>query len=459
MNLSAVVGVSIAYASLAVPSLALLVAAWYALGQGRIYAVLFGALAIYGLITLSLLPRLAEEFSPNHAYTATHVYFVGSVLLMGSVMFWDSLILPRRSASRAKWVDRVEADANTHARWAMLAGIVSLVLFFTSRDNLDLSWSEARAEDGFAVVVATFLLLLSFPGIVSAVLVGRRVLAVALLGLNLACFVFSGSRAAALGALAFFGWIMLARSKSTWARMRILIALGAVALLVHISLRFIRGFGLVELIDVLRYGNLLELFRLSPAEQDISGGESAVAEYFVFAIDSAASGTYGFMTSLVRLALMFVPSSWAPFEKPMDVTYQLWASAFSAGLFDGAQGSALLQESFLTGAFGSVHATLFGELFVAGRWPSLALSVVVVGGICVFVDRCLDRLSNLCALLVLGPVVVGMFMVARGNSVIGFGYFVYLTTFVVSAEWICRCLRRGWLFRIRGPRRRQVVLQ
>ena len=91
-----------------------------------------------------------------------------------------------------------------------------------------------------------------------------------------------------MGALAFFGWIMLARSKSRWARLRILIALAVVAVLVHVSLRFIRGFGMAELVDVVKEGNLLELFRASPAEQDISGGESAIAEYFVFAIDSAA---------------------------------------------------------------------------------------------------------------------------------------------------------------------------
>lgn len=459
MNSSAIIEASIAYTALAIPSLALLVAAWHALGRGRIYAVLFGALAAYGLITLSLLPPLAEEFSPDRVYAATHVYFVGAVFLIGSVTFWESWVLPRRSESRTKWVDRIEADARTHAHWAMLAGVVSMALFLTSRDDLSLSWSETRAEDGFAVVVATFLLLLSFPGIVSAVLSGRRAQAIGLLGLNLICFVLSGSRAAALGALAFLGWIMLARSKSRWARLRILIALGVVALLVHVSLRFVRGFGLAELVDVLKEGNLLELFRSSPAEQDISGGESAIAEYFVFATDSAASGTYGFMTSLVRLALVFVPSSWAPFEKPLDVTYQLWASAFSAGLFDGAQGSALLQESFLTGAFGSVHATLFGELFVAGRWPSLVLSSIVVGAICVFLDRCLDRLSNLCALLVLGPVVVGMLMVGRGNSVIGFGYFVYLTTFVVSAEWLCRLFRPGRIFRSRASKARRVAIQ
>ncbi len=459
MNAGAIIEASIAYAALAVPSFALFVAAWHALGQGRIYAVLFGALATYGLITLSLVPPLVEEFSADRVYAATHVYFVGAVLLMGSVTFWESWVLPRRSESRTRWVDRIEADASTHARWATLAGVLSMALFLASRDDLSLSWSETRAEDGFAVVVATFLLLLSFPGIVSAVLSGRRAQAIALLGLNLICFVFSGSRAAALGALAFFGWIMLARSKSRWARLRILIALGVIALLVHVSLRFIRGFGMAELVDVLKEGNLLELFRSSPAEQDISGGESAIAEYFVFAIDSAASSTYGFMTSVVRLALILVPSSWAPFEKPMDVTYQLWASAFSAGLFDGAQGSALLQESFLTGVFGSVHATLFGELFVAGRWPSLVLSSILVGALCVFVDRCLDRLSNLCALLVLGPVIVGMLMVGRGNSVIGFGYFVYLTTFVVSAEWLCRFLRRGLLFRSWASRTRRVEIR
>ena len=260
---------TIAYLSLAVPSLALLVAAWYTLGRGRIYAVLFGALAMYGLITLNHLSTLIEEFSSNSVYTAAHVYFVGTVLLLGSVVFWDSLILLPRRESRTKWVRRFEVDGDAHIRWAMFAGIASLALFLASHGNLDLSWSETRSEEGFSTVVATFLLLFSFPGITSAILKGRKAIAIGLIGLNLTCFVLSGSRAAALGSLAFFGWIMLARSHSRWSRLRILIGLGVVALLVHVSLRFIRGFGLDQLIDILKNGNLWEMFRASAAEKDI----------------------------------------------------------------------------------------------------------------------------------------------------------------------------------------------
>ena len=47
-------------------SVAMLVAAsWHAFGKGRIYGVLYGALGMYGLLTLSLLPELAAEFSPD----------------------------------------------------------------------------------------------------------------------------------------------------------------------------------------------------------------------------------------------------------------------------------------------------------------------------------------------------------------------------------------------------------
>lgn len=170
----------------------------------------------------------------------------------------------------------------------------------------------------------------------------------------------------------------------------------------------------------------------SPATSDLSGGELAIAKYFVFAVQTASAEVYGFMTSVVRLLLILVPSSVVTiFNKPMDVTYLLWAEAYSQNMFAEAEGQVLLREFFESGIYGSVHPTLFGELFAAGLWPSLIFSSGIVGFFCVFIDRCLSWIDPKAAVLVLGPVLVGMWMVARGNSVIGFGYFVYLTIFAV----------------------------
>lgn len=170
----------------------------------------------------------------------------------------------------------------------------------------------------------------------------------------------------------------------------------------------------------------------SPATSDLSGGELAIAKYFVFAVQTASAEVYGFMTSAIRLLLILVPSSvLTGIGKPIDVTYLLWAEAYSQNLFAEAEGQALLREFFESGLYGSVHPTLFGELFAAGRWPSLIASSGVVGLFCVFIDRSLSSIDPKAAVLVLGPVLVGMWMVARGNSVIGIGYFVYLTILAV----------------------------
>jgi len=206
--------------------------------------------------------------------------------------------------------------------------------------------------------------------------------------------------------------------------------LAVVSVAFHVVLRFVRGMAVVDLWATLRSGSFLDIMLNSPATSDLSGGELAIAKYFVFAVQTASAETYGFMTSAIRLLLILVPSSMMTFiEKPIDVTYLLWAEAYSHNLFAEAEGQELLRQFFESGVYGSVHPTLFGEFFATGRWSSLVAGSALVGLSCVLIDRYLSRIDPKVAVLVLGPVLVGMWMVARGNTVIGIGYFVYLTIF------------------------------
>lgn len=426
---------------LACASAALAVAAWASLERGRLYAVVLGALSMYGFITVSELPDLANEISHRSAVTAAYVFVVGSMLFLGSLVLVERRF-PRPGPTRmSDWAERLERAGPHHLAWSWIAGATSLALFLASRESLELTWSEARADAGVVEAAATFLFLLAVPGAVTGFLARKRLRSAGLLAITLVVFVLSGSRAALLGGLAFLAWIVVARTEQRARRLRILAGMASLAFLAHVGLRFLRGVGPAALLSAWSDGDVGGLFGESTEAVDYSGGEAAIAKYFVFAMKHAGDEAFGFMTSVQRLLMLFVPGKAAGVPKPIDVTYQLWSAGYADGLFDGAQGFMILQDAFLSGNLGSLHPTLFGELFLAGRWPSLVASSILFGVLAVFIDRALRRVSDVSALLLLGPVLVGLLMVARGNSVIGFGYFFYLGAFVVPVNAILARLR------------------
>lgn len=427
---------------LACTSAVLALASWAALERGRLYAVVLGALSMYGFITAAELPGLAAQISERAALTAVYVYTVGAVLFLGSIVLVERRF-PRPQPTRmADWAERLQRAGSQHLTWSLIAGGASLVLFLASRQSLELTWSEARSEAGVVEVAATFLFLLAVPGVTSGVLAGKRLRAAGLLAISLIVFVLSGSRAAVLGALASFAWIALARAERRARRIGILAGIAALAFLAHFTLRILRGFGPAALLAAWSDGDLAGLFaQQQTGAVDVSGGEAAIAKYFVFAVKHAGDDVFGFMTSVQRLLMLFVPKA-VGVAKPIDVTYQLWSVGFGDGLFDGAQGFVILQDAFISGSLGSLHPTLFGELFVAGRWPALVVSSILFGALSVLIDRAVRRMSDVSALLLLGPILIGMLMVGRGNSVIGYGYFFYLGAFVVPVNAVLARLGR-----------------
>jgi len=406
--------------------------------KARVYSPLPLALAGYGVVLLKMVLLDTHESSAS-IDEACLLYSIGAAVLLGSIFVAESLV-PRRGLSGwSTWRSRFAEFEEPHAHWAGWAGISSLGLLLASRwGNLDLSWSEARSEFGFLVTLAIMLMLVAASGVVTAyrqrkwwfVVAGALAMAVG--------FVVVGSRAAILTGVAFFVWLSLAEAAGLNGRVRTLLVVGVAAFAVHVGLRFVRSFGLVGLVAALSDGNLIDLFSSSSIAEDISGGEGDIADYLIFAVHSARVHDYGWLTSVVRVLLLWVPSSYLGLPKPMDVTYQLWAEGFSAGLFDEKEGMAVLQQSYMSGLYGSLHPTLFGEVFLAGLWTSLFLSTVFVGIVCVFIDRMLERVNGLCSVLVLGPVLVGMLMIARGNSVIGFGYFFYIAGLVLTVQHLNR---------------------
>lgn len=420
----------------------LLLSTIISLRLGRIYGILLGLLSVYVLFTLASYGELASEFTNQTIELASFVVLVGTCSLLSSLLFFEYLFKRKAFNTRMHWIGNIRAGSKIHSRRTLVFGIISLVLFLGLRHDFDLTWSEERLEGGPLIVVATFLMLLSAPGMISSWFLRKYSQACFLLVINSACIIISGSRAAALTVVGFSAWLSFAFAKSGRDRIRLLCIIGTTAISLHLFLRFLRGISPLDLYNAVSNGTILDLLISSSSSLDISGGEFAISRYFVFAIDSSHSADYGVMTSAFRTILLYVPRIFKFIEKPVDITYSLWAEAYQAGMFSHQDGAAILSESFLSGNFGSVHPTMFGEFFASGQWLSLVASSFICGALCILIDRTLSRLAPAHALLLLGPVVVGMAFVARGNSVIGFGYFAYLYPLVLLSGLIFSRLSR-----------------
>jgi hypothetical protein len=421
----------------AASSLVLGLAGFRLLALERLSSVVHLALSGYAAIAAANVMPLTAEFGDTIYFQAACIFFSGSVVLVVAstvlVLTW-----PTRPLHAAQW--RPD-DLGRHALLSSLAATIALGLLIGSRGDVFATWSEARFEAGPTTTLGTFLLLIACPGIVSAFLARRFAAGAWLIAVCLMGFVLSGSRATLLAAVGLAGWLMVARANGRWNKLRVILFAAALGVIAHVLMRQIRGLGLGGLLDAYQGGYLLEAFFQADAATDVSGGEAAIPRYLLFAADASAAHDFGRLTSVVRLLLLPVPRVEGWFDKPIDVTYTLWEQALLSGLFAGAAGQATLFESYLTGTLGSLHATVFGEYFLGGGWWALAFSTLVLACVLAGIDWAMGRASRVTALTMTGPMLVGFLFVARGNSVIGLGYFFYLGILVLILRTIVGDLR------------------
>lgn len=428
---------------------------WHAYDLYRralVTSFLLGLLAVYGVSFLLSYPKLTQHYEAMLLESATHVYFFGSLVLNLLILLLFKLAAPRLRFARQVWSWRFEHCLNDHLLPAALALIASLALFLIFRNDLSLTGMQSRGENGIFIALATFLCFLAFPGLVTAFAKSK----LAFLGYAagvLVVFSLSGSRAAVLTTIAFWLWRRNVGEHQRWRYGTVMLVLGA-ALMIHFLLRLIRGISPAALLEALLAGDISVLTeRMSGpfGELDLSGGESSISSYFVFAVQAGGGEVYGFLTSAVRVLLLFVPGSLAPFSKPEDVTYNLWVDALSRGRFDASAYYQAMNEAFIQGAYGSLHPILYGELFLSGRWPGLLIGLIFVSVICLVIEVALISMSHRASLYLIAPTAVGMLMVARGNSVIGFGYFFYLYVLVQVTGFLNSSIRKTL-----GAQRREV---
>ncbi|GAA4358675.1 hypothetical protein GCM10023165_53850 [Variovorax defluvii] len=420
---------------------------WHAYDLYRkalVTSFLFGLLAVYGALYLLSYPQLTQHYESTILDVSTYVYFFGSLTLNLSILLLFRLAAPRLRYARQVWSWRFEHCLDDHLRPAAMALVASLALFLLYRNDLSLTGMQSRGEDGLFITLATFLCFLAFPGLVTAFSKSKLAF-LAYAACVLFVFSLSGSRAAVLTTIAFWLWRRNVTGERRRWKVGPVVLLLSLALVIHFLLRLLRGISPAVVLQALLAGDFSifsdKLF-VPFDEVDPTGGESSIPSYFVFSVEVAGGEAYGFLTSAARVLLLFVPGSLAPFPKPEDVTYSLWVEALARGRFDASAYYAAINEAFVKGAYGSLHPMLYGELFLSGRWLGLLVGLMFVSMICLLIEISLISMNHRASLYLIAPTAVGMLMVARGNSAIGFGYFFYLCVLVLVIDFLQAAVRR-----------------
>lgn len=405
-----------------------LVMTFWALRRRRLYGFLFAALGTFAALFLISVPSLVREFGYEVVADSVIVGLIGSICLIAAVtglevVLGDSHVVGIRNP--------IEDARSIWPSYVMVMGFcVLLALSIVARHGVSLvagTWEDARAEATLLDTLANFLQYFLFPAAWVTYRCGRRFLSILLLIVALVSFPVFGARAALLALPAAIG-IDLLRSQLTRGRVYLVIfSLLGCGLILHIVGRVLRGLGLGGLYLILSGQTSLAMVAEDIVENvDWTGGEAEILRYYVYVVGHGDFVGATPLGSAIRWLGMYLPRWLAPDTKPEDVTYVLWRHATNDGVFDAYPSIDQLVALLRGGDTGSIHPTLWGEMWVNGGWSAIPVLACLLAVIVVAIERFFDAAPKLVAALVAPATVVGYMMVARGNSVIGLGLSFYL---------------------------------
>lgn len=419
-------------------SLTALMTLW-ALARWKLYGFLFGGLAFYSFVLLIGIPSLETEFGHGLVARAVAIGLIGTTCFGLCVLLAEFATGPRRNAVRRNPVAEVAQIWLPYLVCVCLFILVAIAI--ASRRGSDIltgNWEDVRSTTDILDSLASLLQFFVFPSAWIAFRCGYRRLSVVLLLLSLMLFPVIGSRA---GLLTLPAVIALDLFRSSMSRQRILALVVIVivaGLTMHVTGRVVRGLGMGGLVDLARGRiDVAELAQEISSQVEWTGGESEIARYFVYSVSTAEFEGASSLASVVRWLLIYIPRRAATDVKPEDVTYVMWRHAANDGVFESYPSLNRLLELLRGGDSGSIHPLLWGELWANGGGTALVVACAVLAILVVLIERALANAPGLVAALVAPATIVGYFMVARGNSAVGLGYFFYLFPVALGAYAAC----------------------
>lgn len=401
----------------------------WGLGRGRLYAVFFAAAAFYQAVSLVTLSALLSDFGAHDVWQAEIIALAGTAMLSAYLLVGDRFVAVRRLAvPGTNPFDVIVARPGAYLAIAA-AGLVIVVAIMV-RDGLSFTertWQQSRLDSNYLDSLATLLLFMVFPAAWIAWRAARPITASLLLVASVALFVVYGSRAALLTLPMVIMLEAMMRYGTTRIRLRSVALVVVAALLLHVAGRVFRGFGIAGLMALVRGetvtgAELLETL----ATVDVSGGEAAIFRYFLFVVSAGPFPDVEPLTSVARWIGLYLPGGLVPGLKPGDVTYTIWWHAYAAGVFDSNASFVELLKVVGAGGGGSLHPLVWGEMWINGGWLAVPVFVGGLALILLLIEAVFARLPNVVYVLAAPATLIGYVMVARGNSVIGFGYTAYV---------------------------------
>lgn len=422
-------------------AIVLLSAFLWGLYKKRIYSVLWGALFLFHMASLSKFEFLLGEFSFNTFFLGQGLMLVSNSLLLATCILFDSILL-RGFLSFENVRSWLITPHPSKRRYLILIGVVSLaIIAFQLRDGMErvfIGWEEAR---GSVNIVDSFAILLSFIVFPCVWVAFRSKLYFLTLLLGLLClsiFLIIGSRAVLLTLLAAAYIELLLADLTLRKKLSIIVLMGLLGFGLHTLSRLTRGPGLVGIVNIIMNGELTA--KMGGFESiDLSGGESNIYRYYNYVIDRNYDHyPYHAWITVKRLVLLYLPTGWVPDIKPIDITYQLYSDAFADGIFNQNIYYNRMKALAEAGQTGSIHPTLWGDAYANGGIAGIVIYPFFLGLILVMMDRYTRKLSPVGIFMIVPLTIVGYLMIARGNVVIGFGYWGYIIPMAIVLAYSAR---------------------
>lgn len=419
----------------------LLIAFLLGVQRKRIYSVLPGALLLFHIASITQFNAFVAEFSISTLFLGQGLMLVANCLLLTTCIVFDSFFLRDnvRFASVRSWL---MSPHYSKRRYLVLMTVVSFVIIAlqlrSGMERISIGWEDARESGNMVDSLAVLLSFIVFPCVWVAFRSKFYVLALLLGLLSFGIFQVIGSRAVLLTLLTAAYAELLLSDLTLRKKLSIMMFLGVLGFGLHTFSRLTRGIGLVGILGIITSGQLTEYLGVFE-NIDLSGGESNIYRYYNYVIDRSYNHyPYHAWVTVKRLFLLYMPTGWFPDIKPADITYTLYADAFADGIFNDSVYYSKLSFLLDAGQGGSIHPTLWGDVYANGGYFGILIGPVWLGFILVLIERYLRKLSPVGIFMIVPLTIVGYAMIARGNVVIGFGYLGYIIPMALVLAYIAR---------------------
>jgi len=385
----------------------------------RVYSILWGALAGYQILSFVQLNFYLSSFSSTALVKGQFLMLLSNLLLFAGCFALEMVFL-RIQVSRTD----LASDLPRNRYYLVVAFSLGLAFVLLLRNGTLVfysNWEQSRESGNVLDVMSNLLGFIFFPCL-WLLFKERKLFVGSMLSiLNLLFFQISGARSIVMSLFCVAYFDLLLSKVAVVKKVLIMGLLCVVAFGFHSFFRLVRGMGAAVFLSTTFSGGLPEY--LSTYEDvDYSGGESEIYNYFYYIIEKDyGPPSYRCHTTLLRLALLYVPTSLASEFKPGDITYQIWYDALRDGYLRVTY-LAELKARAARGQFGSLHPTLWGDAYASSGLLGICVYPLVFCCGVITLEHVISRVSSFCWFTLVPAIGVCYLLVARGNVVIGVGF-------------------------------------